>query len=277
MARSITVGLVVLCSSVLYCVCDGFSPSIISHGVSGRALAVTSVARRNTRHTSAIRGFGVSPSASDSRFRALIRLRQTNPGGGPDNKDIEDIDVDEIGEIVSGPPEFVFFLSLGGLALCLQALSKAAAGNSDLGGGMLPQLGNREELLVLGLVSLLLGFQVSQWLSGALNCVVESASVCMCARTSKYVRAFVRPSVFLRVPVSLTHCFVSESISLSVFVSAPASASLYLHLHLSLCIGLCIYSSVCLSVSLSFCLSVYLYVYLSVYQPIDLSVCLSCV
>jgi len=127
------------------------------------------------RHTSAIRGFWVSPSASDSRFRALIRLRQTNPGGGPDNKDIEDIDVDEIGEIVSGPPEFVFFLSLGGLALCLQALSKAAAGNSDLGGGMLPQLGNREELLVLGLVSLLLGFQVSQWLSAYTRSQMEAA------------------------------------------------------------------------------------------------------
>ena len=31
-------------------------------------------------------------------------------------------------DVVAGPPEYVFFVALGGLALCLQALSKAAAG-----------------------------------------------------------------------------------------------------------------------------------------------------
>ena len=58
-------------------------------------------------------------------------------------------------EIATGPSEPVFFLTLGGLALCLQAVSRAAAGE-----GNFQDLDSRVELLVLGAVSLVLGFQV---------------------------------------------------------------------------------------------------------------------
>jgi hypothetical protein len=151
--------------------CAGFSPSSIISGPSSKCfpkpallpVLAFQVADFSSRapHRGALRNGHARAVCGWVRGR-VAHVPATCLGQNPrtsQSQETEDDGVEEMVledlEIATGPSEPVFFLTLGGLALCLQAVSRAAAGE-----GNFQNLDSRVELMVLGGVSLVLGFQV---------------------------------------------------------------------------------------------------------------------